>query len=208
MPLIAAATDVRPVIPGAIAGDDAVIDVLIAQASIAFAEWLGFPPASIGADPTLEESTYTRRSGFGIFVDDVYPWRLVLEPFPIIAMADVREDDRHTFAASSVVASSNYEQLGDRGQIIELLPGSGHGSFATERGSVRATFTAGFASGNIPGSLKLALVEYSAILFLEFKRRGTKSATEGSLTTSFQAPGIPAYIKALISPYRMPSSYA
>jgi len=200
------AANVRAMIKGSTSADDSLLTVLIGRAEVAIARYLGYPPASVGADPTIESASYTRRSGEpGVFIDPEDLTRLYLEPYPVTAISSVREDETLIFPASSEVASGDREQRGGKGQIIQLLPLSSHGEFSTARGAVRVAFTAGFTS--VPVDIELAAIEYVAHLYNEMNRRGLASVSEGGLTTAYRDPGLPANVRELLSRYRLPSCY-
>ena len=202
------AIEARNNIKGAVGADDTLLAVLIGYAGPIIASYLGYPPASASAAPTLESATYTRRSGDpGVFLDDEDTTRLYLEPYPITAIASIREDETQVFASSSVVASADYEQRGSRGQIVRLKPLSAHGSFTLDRGSIQIAFTAGYTT--VPDALKWATIQYVAYMFGQRTRRGMRSVSEGAMTTAYDAAPlpIPPEVKRLLSPFRLASAY-
>lgn len=121
-------------------GEDALLERLIAVAGAAIATFLGYPPASVGASPTAESTSYT--------IDcDSYGGRdLPLPVWPATAVSSVRDDETLDFDQSIyLVPSSDYALTVD-GRAIRLKFASTWGNWRVGRGTIRVVFTAGYTT--------------------------------------------------------------
>lgn len=207
MALITAA-EARALIKGASSADDSLLTTLIGYAGVLIAQYCGYPPASSTASPSLESASYTRYLGDpGIFVDPDDTSRLYLEPWPVTAIALLREDEEEVFGSSSEVSASDYVQRGSRGQILQLKPLNSHGTWSLDRGAIKITFTAGWSTA--PDDLKAACIALVRHLFRAPVRAGLESASEGELSENYQitAHNLPDDVRSMLSGHVLPSKY-
>ena len=203
MALITAA-DVREV-TGLSEASNTPVTTLIARAEKMLAKHCGYPSASPGVAPTMESTTYTRYSNDGrVFVDADNGRLLRLRVWPVTAITSIHEDPEEAFGSDELVASDDYTQRGDHGQIVRLKPDSDHGSWTTTEGAIKVVFVAGFAAAH--EDLKAAIAEQVAHLHELKKRRGKVSIAEGERTTTYRRETIPRHVRQLISPFRLPGA--
>lgn len=134
---------------GAASSDDtARLTAIIAAFGEAIARRCGYPPATVGASPTMESASYTR------YLTGRGGRDLTLEPWPVTAIASITDDTTRDFTdASYLVAASDYTLVdGDRGLVV-LKSTSTHGAWSCGvRRAIKAVFTAGFVT--VPPALK------------------------------------------------------
>lgn len=130
--------------------EDTLLESLILQAGGMIARFCSYPPASAGAEPTMESASYTR------YYDGPGGRILTLDVRPVTAVASIYDDIDLTWGADTLIASSNYAILdGTTGRV--LLTATSGESFSGAEMAIKATFTAGYTT--VPDSLKRAARE-------------------------------------------------
>ncbi len=130
--------------------EDTLIESLILQAGGMIARFCAYPPASAGAEPTMESTSYVR------YYDGPGGRMLSLDVRPVTAVASIYDDVDLTWGADTLIASSNYAiRDGTTGRVL-LTAASGEG-FSTGEHAIKATFIAGYTT--VPDSLKRAARE-------------------------------------------------
>jgi len=123
-------------------GEDSALDVVIARAGEILARLCGFPPATVGAAPTMESASYTR------YYDParaIYANALRLGIYPVTAVASVYDDTDETYGSNAEVTTDDYRLVGDIG-TIRLKPTGTHAWSTTGARTIKVAFTAGYAS--------------------------------------------------------------
>ena len=185
--------------------EDTLLGVLIGRAGVALARHCGYPPASAGGAPTLESASYTRYSGDGgCWVDSRDSRILHLEPWPVTAISSIYDDTDEEYGASTLVDSGDYSIVGTSGSMVRLTTSSTHGSWSRAERAVKVAFTAGFSS--VPSDLEHAAIELVLHWWGLRRRRGhTAMVTPDGMNTSYRDEDIPAHVRQLVAPYRLPS---
>jgi hypothetical protein len=194
--------------------EDAIITDMIADADAIMARWCAFPAPDGAVTPTLEEATYIQHLDGPMFIEDRENDRLgsfrtadgtVLELSvrPMTAITEIRDDPDRAFPASTIVAAADYE-LDEQRARVYLLPGSTHGSWSTNRRSVRVTFTAGFAT--VPNDLRrIAQLTVRYLWDLRFVQGRLTVVRDGGAETRRDEQVLPTHVRQLLQPYRLSS---
>lgn len=182
-----------------------LLDTYATRASVALAQWCGYPPGSSITSPSMESVTYTRYSGdYGLRLsrDRRSLW---LEPWPVTSITSVYDDPNEVYGADTLVAAADYGLRGDRGEELRLEPTATHGAFSTTERAVKIVYVAGYAS--VPADLALAAAELVAHWYNLRGRRGLSSEGQPDIQTSYRGEEIPLVVRQLANPYRLPSVY-
>jgi len=202
MPLTSAAA-LYPYLPGLDSGADADLTTLITRAESSIADYLGFPPATVGGAAVINSAAYTLYLDAPMTVNERV---LQLPVKPITAVASVHDDALWAYGSSELVASSQYTIVGELGQIW-LNPDATHAWSKSFR-AIRVILTAGFAGANPDSALTVAILEYAALLYERRKGgAGRRRASAGGVSSDFDLPPIPDAVRQLLRPYRMPSHW-
>ena len=190
---------------GSIAADEVGMSELILHAGIILARWCGYPPATPGAAPTMESTTYTLYSQTQQLV--VRSGReLVIEPYPVTAIASIHDDPDEEYTGADLVAGTDYNQRGLHGEIVRLKSDSLHGGWSRSQNAVRVVCTAGFTS--IPDDLEHAATELVLHMYNTRSRRGVSATSSpDGLNVTYRTEQIPDHVKELVCGYRLPSVY-
>lgn len=188
---ILTAAEARAEIPALTGTDeDAALAVLIADVDEMFATRLGYPPATVGGSPTLEDVSMVRYYD-GASVDGP---TLRLGLLPIASITSIYADDNRLYSASTLIASSNYEVSGGVGCVI-LTPTATQG-WTRGRRSIKVTAVIGYAT--IPPTLKRAARRMVAYLW------GNRGKLAPSSSNDPTRGEIPMEILSMILPYSLP----
>lgn len=197
MPLITA-SEARDLIPGLTGtGEDTLLDRWIARAGVILARWCGYPPASAGAEPTMQTATYTRYlSGRG-------GRDLALDVLPVQSVTSVYDDLTLDYGAASLVASGDYTLIADgERQILRLTSTATHGVWQRGEDNIKATFVAGYST--VPGDLKQA----TALLVRHWwdlrQIAGRSSQAVAGVSVGVREETMPASVQQLVAAYRLP----
>lgn len=194
------ATEAKNWLPGLTgSGSDTLIETLIAAVDAAFARWCGYPPASAGAAPTLEDVTYTRYlTGTG------GRW-LVLDVWPALSITSIEDDPTLTWDGSTyLVASTDYTLL--EGRKVLLKETSAHGLWSSSDAALKVVSVAGYST--IPGDLKV-LVEMAVRNWWDSRTtQGKASIVQGGTNTSLRDEEfLTAAVRRGLGPYRLPRAF-
>lgn len=190
-------------------GEDTLLGTLIARAAAQIARYLGYPAATATGTPSIESSSsYTRYSGeSGVWVSDD-GMEIHLEPRPVTAVASLYDDEDEVYGTGDLVPSADYSVY-EWG--IRLKPTGSWGPVSTQYRAVKVSFTAGWAVS--PSVLvPVDIVRATCLLVKHYwdipKRQGASSASSGPSSQSFRDETLPASVRELIDPYRLPSVLA
>ena len=139
---ILTAAQARDYLPGLTGtAEDTLLDTLIARCSAQIAQFLGYPPASGGSVPTVEQTTYTQT------LDSPGGLELQLPIGPVSSVTSVHDDPERLYGASTLVAASDYEVDTIRGLIV-LKSTSVHGLWSSSAPyrAIRVVYVAGWTS--------------------------------------------------------------
>lgn len=178
--------------------EDTNLDTLIARVEEACAEWCGYPPASAGGTPTMASASRVR------YLDGPGGRELVIDVWPITAIASIYDDAAWTWAASSLVDSGDYAILDGSTGLVLLTETATHGTWNHARRSIKATVTAGYTSA--PPALKLAICLGVRHLWNLRRELGHTSVSgEGTVSVSSVDPTLlPVECLQALAPFRLP----
>lgn len=180
-------------------GEDSLISTLIDRTGRVFARYCGYPPASVGGNPTMESATYT------LYLDGSGCDTLRFPVWPVSSITSIYDDPTRGYSSTYLVPSTDYTVDGDEGLVVLATTGT-WGAFSSAKRAVKATFVAGYAT--VPDDLKLAACLYVRHLWDLRHTQGRASVVEGNATGSMREETIPAAVRELLAPYRLPSVYA
>lgn len=143
------AAEAREAIPGITGtGHDTAISEIVGRVDALIAAFLGYPPASAGAERTFETATYTLYLHGPRFDDERI---LALGVWPVQSVTSIYDDPTLAYDADTLVASTDYVLDGIEGLVL-LKPTASHGAWSKGRRSIKATVVAGYAT--VPDAIK------------------------------------------------------
>jgi len=197
------ATEARYALPG-ITDEATLLTVLIDAVGHAFARKCGYPPATVGAAPTMESTSYT------LDHDSIGGRDLLLRVTPATAITSVYDDAGLDFTDSTyLVPSTDYAIV--EGRLLRLKSTATWGTWGVGSGRIRVAYTAGYVT--VPADLKnLARMAVKYLFELRRTQGKASESSEGGGSVSYQdtARGmgdrfdLPDYIMAGLGPYVLP----
>ena len=178
--------------------EDAAIAAYIGRAEAAIAQHCGYPPASAGGVPSMASASRVR------YLDGEGGRELVLDVWPVTAIASIYDDPEWTWGASTLVASTDYTLLeGHRGLVI-LNETSAHGAWSRAKRAIKATVTAGFVTA--PDDLVHAI----GLLVATYHKRRPLTGVDNQSTADGarveMEKSIPKEVRDLLGPYLLPGA--
>lgn len=179
-------------------GEDTDLETLIGRVGKVIAGYLGYPPPSVGASPTLESTTHT------LYLTGDGGRDLPLGLYPVTAITSVQDDPTRQHDGSSyLISSSNYAI--QEGRALRLTHSSGL-TWSSTRGGIKVVCTAGYTS--IPEVIQEVCCEEVALRWRRRKQLGVTSSSSGGGSTSPAKPEtLSAASKLALSPYRLVGAY-
>lgn len=178
-------------------GEDTLLDTLIAGCGAAFARRCGYPPASVGASPTMESAAYV------LDVDGAGGRDLTLPVWPATAITSIYDDTALDFGATTLVASGDYALL--RGSIVRLTSTATHGAWSRGEGCVRISFTAGYATA--PADLKRLVAQGVRHWFDMRATQGKENVSQnGHSVTYADGDFLPPWIVTALGAFTLPGA--
>ena len=185
-------------------GEDSSLDIYISRAGGLMARYCGYPPASAGAQPTLESATYTRYYGDPGMIADGR--KLHLEPWPVTTITSIHVDTNEDFGSATEVTSSDYSQRGDHGEVIRLnIDSSTWGTWPDVDGAIKVVMVAGYTT--IREDLKQLCAMTVKHLWGLRETQGAVSTNIGGVSTQLRPEDVlPLAVRQGLAQYRLPSS--
>ncbi len=202
MALITAA-EARDLLPGLTGtGEDTLLGTLIDSVGALFARVCGYPPATVGAAPTMESASYT------LYVDAPCLESTALLDIgvrPVTAVANMYVDISRVYGADTeITEGTDFEILGEEGQLLLITTGSG--AWATGLRANKIVCTAGFAT--VRDDLKHACKVAVKDLWELRSRQGVASRSRGGSTFSARDEQIVRDIaRELLTHYRLADTW-
>jgi len=191
------AAEARVYIPGLTStGEDTNLDTLIGRADSVMAAWCGFPPASAGADPTLEDVTYTHYFDGPMTGDGR---ALMLQVVPVASVTTAKTDTGGDWAYATTIGSGDRTLDGVRG-FLYVNPDASDGWVVGSRAN-EVVYVAGYAT--IPGAIKHACGVLVAHWWRLRKERGKSSVSAGGSNVNTRDETLPDEVKQILSPFRL-----
>lgn len=192
--------EARSQIPGLTGtAEDTLLTELISAVGGMIARYLGYPPATVGAAPTVESTSYTR------YQDGPGGVELRLEVYPVTAISSIYDSPDRSYAAADLVAAADYTLLdGERG-VVSLDYNATHGSWSNDRRAIKATYTAGFST--VPDDIQhAARLAVRHLYDLRQVQGRTSQAVAGVSVGLVTAAALPDEVRRILSPYRLARS--
>lgn len=180
-------------------GDDSLLTAMISALGAAFARYCGYPPATSGGSPTMEQVTHTR------YQDGPGGRDLVLEVWPVGTITSIEDDPTEDFDGSTyLVAASDYGSAvrdANRG-LVKLKSTATHGAWGTSKGCIKAVFQGGFAT--VPEDLE-HLAKMGVKNWHQLRANQGKASVSGEGGESFRDEEfLPLLVRRGLSPFRLP----
>lgn len=201
----AEAKDLIPSLTGTT--DDTLLTTLANRASVAFARFCGYPPATAGASPTMESASYViEHNGSG-----TRDLMLLAAPATAVSAARVDPTQDWTDAAYLVTAGTYAIIDGDR---LRLKSTATQGTWTAGERNVQVSFTAGYAT--VPADLKHLAARVVGYWYDQRQIRGRLSTTQGgqggSVSATYRseegAEGLPDWARAELGAFALGSRAA
>lgn len=183
-------------------GQDTEIGRIIAAVDDEIAAWLGFPPATVGAVSTIEDTTYT------LYLDgpdDDETDVLRLGMWPVVSITSVHEDADRAYAAATLVDSDDYELDGAKGILIAKPLGS-LGGWARGYRVQKVTAVIGFET--VPAWAKEAAIVECQRRYKRGKGGSVETisgATGGNVQPRVEGGLLPE-VRRMLWPHRLPGA--
>lgn len=179
-------------------GEDTDLDTLIARVGAQIAAYLGYPPASVGATPTLESTSRT------LYLTGRGGRDLSLGLYPVTAITSVQDDPTLTFDGSTYLISSGDYSIHE-GAVLRLDYDSGL-AWSTTPGGIKVVCTAGYTS--IPSTIQEVCAEEVALRWRRRKQLGvTSSSTGGGSSAPSKPEALAESSRLALAPYLLPGVY-
>ena len=207
MALITAA-QARLAIPGLTGtGEDTNIETVISRVGAAFARWCGYPPASAGASPTMETTSYTLYSGRGGLIDILDGRFLRVNIWPVTAVSAIYDDPQETYGTA--ITSTYYAIVDGNQGLIGYTVASGLGWIQPTSENVKnikIACSAGFSTvpGDLAGLAVMAVKHWWDLRHVQ----GRTSVVAGSNNASLRDEDLlPAVVRQGLAPLRLPRAW-
>lgn len=178
------AAEAREGIPGLTGtAADTAIDTIIGRVDALIAKYLGFPPATVGANPSFETATLIRYLPGPMFDD---PQALALGIYPVQSVTSIYDDPTRGYAADTLVASGDYTLDGQTG-IVWLSPTGTRSAWSKGPRAVKATIVAGWST--VPKVIKEAAIREVAMRWRwRHQPQAVQSSSKGGASSSTRIP--------------------
>lgn len=163
--------------------EDALLTSIAAAVSSVFATVCGYPPASAGADPTMEDTTYTVYTDRGaarvLRLDDA---DLLLPVSPVVSITSIHDDANRDFGAGDLVDSGDYDFDGTTGEVL-LRPSRTHGAWTEARAGIKVVAVAGYET--VPDDLLHLAIVQSLAWLRGVQRVGLANMNQNGVAVTF-----------------------
>lgn len=177
------AAEAREAIPGITGtGHDTAISEIVGRVDAIIAAFLGFPPASAGAERTFETATYTLYLN-GPRWDDARVLPLGL--YPVQSVTSIYDDATWAYGSDTLVSSSDYTLDGVEG-LVWLKPTGTHGAWSKGRRAIKATVVGGFAA--VPDVIKEAAIRETAFRWRARQTAAASNVAQGGKSIALRRP--------------------
>ena len=179
--------------------EDTTLGTVIDAIGRAFARHCGYPPASVGGNPTMESATYT------LYLTGDGSRKLHLPVHPATAITSIEDDETLDFDGSTYLVSSGDYNLRE-GRYVLLTATSTHGAWSAVEGAIKIVYAAGFST--VPDDLALA-ARFAVKHWYELTRvQGKSSSSMGETSESFRDEAfLPPHVVKLLAPFRLGRAY-
>jgi hypothetical protein len=191
------AEEARDYIPGLTGtGEDTTLGKYILRADSLMASWCGYPPSTAGADPTLEDVTYTH---YFDGPSEVHARALYLEVSPVQSITTAKTDTIGDWAYDTTIDSGDRTLDGVEG-VLYINPDAPDGWLKGLR-AIEVVYVAGYST--TPEWLKNACGVYVAHMWRLRKERGKTSVSAGGSNINTIPDVLPPEVKQLLAGHRL-----
>lgn len=195
------AAEVRAYDPSFQSAEDSRIDLVIAAVGGVFAQVCGYPPASAGATPTMEDTTYTVYTSRGAArVCRLDGDTLLLPVSPVVSITSIHDDSDRDYAAGDLVDSGDYDFDGTSGEVL-LRPTRSHGAFSAAVAALKVVFVAGYAT--VPDDLKHMAIVQTLHWLRGVQQVGRQNLAQAGKTVQFSPRTLLPEVVEGLEPYRL-----
>lgn len=174
------AAEVRAYDSSLTSAEDSRIDLVVAAVGAEFARFCNYPPASVGANPTLESASHTVYTDRGASpILRLSTSAIMLPVAPVTAVTSVHDDSDRDYDAGDLVASGDYDLDGDTGLIV-LRPTRSHGGWSSSYAAIKVVCTAGFTT--VPDDIKHAAIVQTMAWYRGIQRVGVTNVSQGGVS--------------------------
>lgn len=193
------AAEVRAYDSSLTSAEDSRIEDVIAHVGASFARYCNYPPATVGANPTMESASYTVYTDRGASpVLRLSTFAIMLPVAPVTGVTSVHDDADRDYGAGDLVDSGDYDLDGDTG-LISLRPTRSHGGWSTSFAAIKVVCTAGFST--IPDDIKHAAIVQALAWYRGIQRVGTENVSQGGISVRFSPRTLLDDVRATLDRY-------
>jgi|GEM_PF-2089472 len=180
---LCSAADVRAYDASLTTADDSRLDDVIANVGAVFARHCNYPPASVGANPTMESASYTLYTDRGASpILRLSTTAIMIPAVPVTSVTSIHDDSDRDYGSGDLVSSDDYDLDGDTG-LVSLRPTRSHGGWSASFAAVKIVCAAGFST--IPDDLKHAAIVQTIAWYRGIQRAGSENTSQGGASVRF-----------------------
>jgi len=196
---IATAAQARDYIRGLTGtSEDTTLDTLIARCDSLFASYLGFPPASAGGDPTIEDVTYT------LILDGPGGRALRLPVYPIQSVTSIHDAEDRLYSSADLIPSGDYTVYGDEG-IVYLDDDGTTDAWSKVKRGIKVVAVLGWAT--IPDSIVHACCMQVSHWYTSRDHIGRTNISQGGGSIAVRDLGLLPEVRQALAAHRLPASW-
>lgn len=181
--------------------EDTFLQQLLDTVSAMIARHLGYPPASAGATPTIEDTTYTHYSRTGELMVSEDGGTIYFPVRPVVSVTNVYDDVNLDWATAET--STDYILDGVVGRLIIKPAGTWGTATIGDNMAVKCTYVAGFET--VPSEITNACTLWVKHLFENRRTQGQTSMSEGGISIGISQESIPPNVGRLLEPFKLHS---
>jgi len=199
---LCSAAEVRAYDAALVSAEDTVLTLIIAKVGAVFARYCGYPPATVGASPTMESATYTHYSRRGILPVLRLSGQTIRVPVvPVVSITSVHDDpDMDYDSGDLVVDGTDFESDLESGEFI-MRPDGTAGAWSDSVAAIKVVYVAGFAT--VPDDLKHVAILQTIHEFRGIQRAGLEGITQLSSTVRLSPRGLLDDVRAVLDDFRI-----
>jgi len=188
-----------PTLSASSSTDDTLLNTLISRFDTVAAGHLGFVRQSSGAI-SIESGTYVE------YLDGPGGRELHLSAKPVTAVASIYDDADAEYTSDELIAASDYTLYGIEGLVMLDTTGADT-YFSTAHRAIKATYTAGYSGGTMPGPITHAACLQVAHWYNHRASIGKTNVSSQGQSANLQSLDLLPEVKAALQPYRLATNW-